>query len=250
MNRLILPRWSRIWVASAAVVLMAFSAHAQGPHFSHQTIFVTDLERAANFYEKVLQLKKIAEPFHDGKHVWFRISEHGQLHVVSGAKADIAHDINIHLAFSVPSMEALPNIWTRPASNMAIGRRIPRRPQLRPDKVKQVYLQDPDGYWIEINDDKFRYVDFGSVGPEIPYLCCPQKARMKFYNIVIKYRPHIAIAFLIIGIVANVYAGFLASLPPLSHRPDPVIWIFLYRTAASDPGTYGERQSGGSGESA
>src|ERR1700735_832080 len=31
---------------------------------------------------------------------------------------------------------------------------------------------------------------------------------MKFYNIIIKYRPHIAIAFLIIGIVANVYAGF------------------------------------------
>jgi lactoylglutathione lyase len=28
-------------------------------------------------------------------------------------------------------------------------------PQLRPDKVQQVYLQDPDGYWIEINDDKF-----------------------------------------------------------------------------------------------
>jgi len=30
-----------------------------------------------------------------------------------------------------------------------------KEPQLRPDKVKQVYLQDPDGYWIEINDDKF-----------------------------------------------------------------------------------------------
>ena len=31
---------------------------------------------------------------------------------------------------------------------------------------------------------------------------------MKFYNVIIKYRPHIAIAFLIIGIVTNVYAGF------------------------------------------
>ena len=25
--------------------------------------------------------------------------------------------------------------------------------QLRPDGIKQIYLQDPDGYWIEINDD-------------------------------------------------------------------------------------------------
>lgn len=31
---------------------------------------------------------------------------------------------------------------------------------------------------------------------------------MKFYNLIIKYRPHIAIAFLIIGIVTNIYAGF------------------------------------------
>jgi len=28
-------------------------------------------------------------------------------------------------------------------------------PQVRPDGIKQVYLQDPDGYWIEVNDDKF-----------------------------------------------------------------------------------------------
>jgi len=23
------------------------------------------------------------------------------------------------------------------------------------DGVSQIYLQDPDGYWIEVNDDKF-----------------------------------------------------------------------------------------------
>jgi catechol-2,3-dioxygenase len=25
---------------------------------------------------------------------------------------------------------------------------------VRPDGVKQIYFQDPEGYWIEINDDK------------------------------------------------------------------------------------------------
>jgi len=28
-----------------------------------------------------------------------------------------------------------------------------KEPQVRPDKVAQIYLQDPDGYWIEVNDD-------------------------------------------------------------------------------------------------
>lgn len=141
----------------AFVFAMAASAgaRAQDTHFSHQTIFVTDLDRSAAFYEKVMQLKKIAEPFHDGKHVWFRISEHGQLHVVSGAKEDIAHDINIHLAFSVASMDVFTKHLDEAQIKYGNWAGSSKEPQLRPDKVKQVYLQDPDGYWIEVNDDKF-----------------------------------------------------------------------------------------------
>jgi lactoylglutathione lyase len=139
----------------AACLLLVFAAQSQGPHFSHQTIFVTDLNRSADFYEKVLQLKRISEPFHDGKHVWFRISEHGQLHVVSGAKEDVPHDINIHLAFSVPSMDAFTKHLDEYKVKYGNWAGSSKEPQVRPDKVKQVYLQDPDGYWIEINDDKF-----------------------------------------------------------------------------------------------
>jgi lactoylglutathione lyase len=25
----------------------------------------------------------------------------------------------------------------------------------RPDGIKQIYFQDPDGYWIEVNDNRF-----------------------------------------------------------------------------------------------
>ena len=150
-----LTSWARSLLVLATPLLMALAASAQAPHFSHQTIYVTDLNRAADFYEKVMELKRISEPFHDGRHVWFRVSEHGQLHVVSGAKEDIPHDINIHLAFSVPDMEA----FTRhlDALHVKYGNwaQNSKTPQLRPDKVKQVYLQDPDGYWIEVNDDKF-----------------------------------------------------------------------------------------------
>jgi lactoylglutathione lyase len=139
----------------AVLIMAAGAASAQSPNFSHQTIFVTDLDRAANFYEKVLELKRIPEPFHDGKHVWFRVSEHGQLHVVSGAKEDGPHDINIHLAFSVASMDE----FTKHLDSMNVKygnwAQNDKTPQVRPDKVKQVYLQDPDGYWIEVNDDKF-----------------------------------------------------------------------------------------------
>jgi len=26
---------------------------------------------------------------------------------------------------------------------------------VRPDGVRQIYFQDPDGYWLEVNDSKF-----------------------------------------------------------------------------------------------
>ena len=51
-----------------------------------------------------MQLQQIPEPFKDGRHNWFRIGPHSQLHVVGGAKAVVPHDINIHLAFSVASL--------------------------------------------------------------------------------------------------------------------------------------------------
>jgi lactoylglutathione lyase len=138
------------------ITLLTLTARAQDrPHFSHTTIFVTDLARAADFYEKVLELNRIPEPFHDGKHVWFRVSEHGQLHVVSGAKQDISHDINIHLAFSVGSMDAFTKHLDAMHVKYGNWAQNDKTPQLRPDKVKQIYLQDPDGYWIEVNDDKF-----------------------------------------------------------------------------------------------
>jgi lactoylglutathione lyase len=124
------------------------------PHVNHTTIFVTDLVRASTFYSKVMLLDSIAEPFHDNRHTWFDIGNHAQLHVVSGATSDIAHDINIHLAFSVKS---LPEFMKHlDEMNIKYGNwKGDKQVQMRPDHVGQIYLQDPDGYWIEVNDDKF-----------------------------------------------------------------------------------------------
>ena len=156
MNRLISPGLIRRYlILLATPFLVALSARSQSIHFSHTTIFVVDLEKSASFYENVLQLKKIAEPFHDGKHVWFQVAEHSQLHVVSGAKEDIPHDINIHLAFSVPAIEPFMKHLDEAHVKYGNWAQNTTSPQLRPDNVKQIYLQDPDGYWIEINDDPF-----------------------------------------------------------------------------------------------
>ncbi len=137
------------------LVQVMYAQTTQPPVFNHTTIFVTDLKRSADFYEKALQLPVIPEPFHDSKHVWLRAGEHSQIHVVLGAKEDGPHDINIHLAFSVPSVETFMKHLDDMNVKYGNWAQSQKTPQVRPDGVKQIYLQDPDGYWIEINDDKF-----------------------------------------------------------------------------------------------
>ncbi|MDP4149183.1 MAG: VOC family protein [Bacteroidota bacterium] len=155
MQKLNLSRAFTFMTILTAMAFIAATARAQAPHFNHTTIFVTDLKRAADFYQNVLQLKAIPEPFHDGKHVWVQIAEHSELHIVSGAKEDIPHDINIHLAFSVPDVEAFSKRLDEAHVKYGNWAGTTKAPQVRPDGVKQIYLQDPDGYWIEIDDDKF-----------------------------------------------------------------------------------------------
>lgn len=134
---------------------VSFAQASNAPHFNHTTIFVVDLQKSADFYRKVMELQEIPEPFHDNKHVWFKIAEHAELHVVQGAKEVGTHDINIHLAFSVPSVEAFAKHLDEMNVKYGNWAQTSKEPQVRPDKVKQIYFQDPEGYWIEVDDDRF-----------------------------------------------------------------------------------------------
>lgn len=141
---------------SASLEFSQSASASKPPEFDHSTVYVTDLQKSAQFYEKVLGLERIAEPFKDGRHVWFRIGPHAQLHVVSGATEAMPHDINIHLAFRVVSFDD----FVSRLDQMSIKYRRSIRgngkvASVRPDGVHQVYFQDPDGYWIEVNDDTF-----------------------------------------------------------------------------------------------
>lgn len=125
------------------------------PVLNHIALYVVNLERSTTFYQNIVQIDTIPEPFHDGKHTWFSIGSYSHLHIISGAKETREHEKNTHLCFSVPSIE---DFITRlekariPFENWTGARQTFN---VRVDGVKQIYLRDPDGYWIEINNDKY-----------------------------------------------------------------------------------------------
>ena len=135
--------------------LGASSQQKKSPVLNHIALYVVDLQKSTEFYRDVLQIDTIPEPFHDGKHTWFRIGEHSQLHIISGAAAVTMHEKSSHLCFSVPSMDAFIKRLDQRRLDYTNWAGTAKAPTLRVDGVKQIYLQDPDGYWIEINDDKY-----------------------------------------------------------------------------------------------
>ncbi|WP_255501710.1 VOC family protein [Olivibacter sp. SDN3] len=121
---------------------------------NHIAIYVENLEKSTFFYKEVLQLTEIDEPFKDGLHTWFSLGPAGQLHLIEGAKSDIPRDKNDHLCFSVPSVDHYIKHLDKHAVSYADWAGNSKKITIRVDGVKQIYFQDPDGHWIEINDDK------------------------------------------------------------------------------------------------
>jgi lactoylglutathione lyase len=120
---------------------------------NHIAVYVHNLEKSTAFYQDVLGFKQIPEPFHDGRHTWFSLAPGGQFHLIQGAGTGTTHDKNDHLCFSVPSVEAFIANLDKHGIEYTNWPGTAKAPTVRVDGVKQIYFQDPDGHWIEINDD-------------------------------------------------------------------------------------------------
>jgi lactoylglutathione lyase len=119
---------------------------------NHIAIYVVDLKTSTAFYQDIIGLDTIPEPFHDGRHTWFTIGPQSHLHLIQGAKSKTEHEKNSHLCFTISSVEEFAN--TLRAKNIGYENWAGEKNTIttRVDGVKQIYFTDPDGYWVEIND--------------------------------------------------------------------------------------------------
>ncbi len=73
----------------------------QKASLNHIALYVVDLKTSSLFYQNIVGLDSIPEPFHDGHHTWFSVGPKSHLHIISGAKQKTEHNKNAHLCFSV-----------------------------------------------------------------------------------------------------------------------------------------------------
>jgi len=121
---------------------------------NHIAFYVVDLKTSTEFYRNIIGLDTIPEPFHDGRHTWFLVGPKSHLHIISGAAQKTEHDKNTHLCFSVISVTDFISILKKNDIPFESWTGEKNTYTNRIDGVKQIYFQDPDGFWLEINDAK------------------------------------------------------------------------------------------------
>lgn len=126
----------------------------EGAHFNHTAIYVMNLEKSAEFYKTVFNFEKQKDPFNDGKHYWFKTDKNRSLHIIAGADSVRSYNINEHTCYAVPNLDEF--IAKLKTINWEYYNYLGKVGEItkRDDGVLQIYLKDPDGYWIEVNNVK------------------------------------------------------------------------------------------------
>ena len=141
------------------LIMVSIQAKSQTPNpdiavsLNHIGVYVSNLTKSTAFYENILNLKQIPEPFHDGRHTWFTIGAAGHLHLIQGEAKEFVRDKNDHLCFSVKSIEGFIANLNNHKVEYTNWPGTAKEPTVRVDGVKQIYFKDPDGHLIEINND-------------------------------------------------------------------------------------------------
>ena len=143
-----------IYCSLFALLQLSLWVTAQKPVYDHTALYVTDIQKSTAFYVEVIGLDTIPEPFRDGKHAFLSLGPGRELHLIAGAATKKAHHMDNHFALRIPSVEAFVRQLEKAGISYVNARGKKNTVTIRPDGVKQVYLQDPDGYWIELNDVK------------------------------------------------------------------------------------------------
>lgn len=123
----------------------------------HFAINVDNLNRSADWYQKVFDLKEIYDGTEQEHIRWFRLGESQELHIIEVQNIKITIPKGVHIALTTRDLTAFINRLVQLGIEYYDWPGSPGSKSIRPDGIEQVYITDPDGYWIEINNGELRH---------------------------------------------------------------------------------------------
>ncbi|PQJ68936.1 VOC family protein [Polaribacter butkevichii] len=120
---------------------------------NHIALSVKDVNDSVAFYQRVFQLKEIENKASNSNTRWLSLNEGKQLHLIPRPNFEIKTNKAVHFALSTSDFD----LFVKKIENLNIEytdwHDVPNEIFIRKDGKKQIYFQDPNGYWIEVNND-------------------------------------------------------------------------------------------------
>ncbi|WP_405611055.1 VOC family protein [Polaribacter sp. Asnod1-A03] len=120
--------------------------------FDHIAISVTNVDVSVTFYKKVLKLKEMENTASNSKTRWMKLGDNKQLHLIPRPDFEIRTNKAVHFALSIDNLDSFLNHLKDLEIEYSDWTGTSDKDYVRKDGVNQFYFQDPDGYWIEINN--------------------------------------------------------------------------------------------------
>lgn len=118
----------------------------------HDAVQVKDVAASAAFYGEILGLKEIPNGGLPDHIRWFQLGDNVQIHLIE-SKDLPEKNKGVHMSLNTSKLQELMEFLRSKNVNFENWPGEADTTNTRPDGIKQIYLQDPDGYWIEINDN-------------------------------------------------------------------------------------------------
>jgi catechol 2,3-dioxygenase-like lactoylglutathione lyase family enzyme len=120
--------------------------------FNHLALSVKDVNRSAEFYATVLKLPEIVNRTKIEGIRWFALADGKELHLISIIKKKFIINKAIHMGLSTNNFDEFVKQLTTLKIPYSDWPGKPNIVNIRTDGVKQIFFQDPDGYWVEVNN--------------------------------------------------------------------------------------------------
>lgn len=120
--------------------------------FNHIALSVKDVDESVKFYQELLGLEEIENTASNSKTRWLSFAEGKQLHLIPRPNAEIKTNKAVHFALSTASFDKFIERLNELKVEYSDWKDTPNKDYIRKDGIRQVYFQDPNKYWIEVND--------------------------------------------------------------------------------------------------
>lgn len=118
----------------------------------HVAISVKNVDSSISFYKSVFNFKEISNTASDSNTRWLVFNDGIQLHLIPRPNVEIKTNKAIHFALSTLDLAKFITRLNSLNIEFTDWKNTLKKNYVRKDGIQQVYFQDPDGYWIEVND--------------------------------------------------------------------------------------------------